>query len=73
MHSFLSNDLELTGFKDLPSEVAELASMSMELLTMNLWDEFYTNEDDLNRAKTEQLESILKILPHQNTYHNSSI
>jgi oligoendopeptidase F len=63
VHSFLSNDLELTGFKDLPSEVAELASMSMELLTMNLWDEFYTNEDDLNRAKTEQLESILKILP----------
>jgi len=63
VHSFLSNDLELTGFKDLPSEVAELASMSMELLTMNLWDEFYTDEDDLNRAKTEQLESILKILP----------
>lgn len=63
IHSFLSRDLEITGFKSLPSEVAELASMSMEMLTMNLWDEFYKNEDDLKRAKKEQLESILKILP----------
>lgn len=63
VHSFLSRDLELTGFKSLPSEVAELASMSMEMLTMNLWKEFYSNEDDFKRAKREQLESILKILP----------
>jgi oligoendopeptidase F len=63
VHSFLSRDLELTGFKNLPSEVAELASMSMELLTMEHWDEFYSNEDDFKRAKKEQLESILKILP----------
>ncbi|WP_294672102.1 M3 family oligoendopeptidase [uncultured Fluviicola sp.] len=63
VHSFLSRDLELTGFKSLPSEVAELASMSMELLTMELWDEFYTNENDLKRAKLEQLESVVKVLP----------
>lgn len=63
VHSFLSRDLELTGFKSLPSEVAELASMSMELLTMDLWDTFYADTDDLNRAKREQLESIIKILP----------
>ncbi|WP_341901381.1 M3 family oligoendopeptidase [Fluviicola taffensis] len=63
VHSFLSRDLELTGFKSLPSEVAELASMSMELLTMELWSEFYTNENDLRRAKLEQLESVVKVLP----------
>lgn len=63
VHSFLSRDLELTGFKSLPSEVAELASMSMELLTMELWDEFYANEKDLKRAKLEQLESVVKVLP----------
>jgi oligoendopeptidase F len=63
VHSFLSRDLKLTGFKNLPSEVAELASMTMELLTMEHWDEFYKNSDDFHRAKTEQLESILKILP----------
>ncbi len=63
VHSFLSKDLELTGFKSLPSEVAELASMSMELLTMELWSEFYTNENDLKRAKLEQIESVVKVLP----------
>lgn len=63
VHSFLSRDLELTGFKSLPSEVAELASMSMELLTMDLWGRFYPDAADLKRAKKEQLESILKVLP----------
>jgi len=63
IHSFLSRDLALTGFKNLPSEVAELASMSMELLSMEKWNHFYTNENDFKRAKKEQLESILKILP----------
>jgi oligoendopeptidase F len=63
VHSFLSRDLELTGFKNVPSEVAELASMSMELLTMELWNQFYSDSDNFNRAKREQLESILKILP----------
>ncbi|MEN9400993.1 MAG: hypothetical protein RL632_2096 [Bacteroidota bacterium] len=63
VHSFLSRDLALTGFKNLPSEVAELASMSMELLTMHLWSAFYASDEQLNRAKKEQLETILKILP----------
>jgi oligoendopeptidase F len=63
VHSFLSRDLELTGFKSLPSEVAELASMSMELITMQEWSHFYASEDDHRRARKEQLESILKVLP----------
>ena len=63
IHSFLSRDLKLTGFKNLPSEVAELASMSMELLSMDHWEHFFSNPDDLKRAKVEQLETILKILP----------
>jgi len=63
VHSFLSRDLPLTGFKNLPSEVAELASMSMELLSMKEWGHFYANADDLKRAKREQLEGVLKVLP----------
>lgn len=63
IHSFLSRDLELTGFKSLPSEVAELASMSMELLSMEEWNEFYTNEEEFKRAKREQLETTLILLP----------
>jgi oligoendopeptidase F len=63
IHSFLSKELELIDFKDLPSEVAELASMSMELLSMDYWDSFFSNHDDLNRAKRSQLEGIIMILP----------
>ncbi|HEY1039793.1 MAG TPA: M3 family oligoendopeptidase [Bacteroidia bacterium] len=63
VHAFLCNDLELTDFKGTPSEVAELASMSMELISMEHWDVFFPNADDLKRAKAEQLEKILKTLP----------
>ncbi len=63
IHSFLSRDLEITAFKNLPSEVAELASMGMELLSMDYWQFFFDSEEDLKRAKKEHLETILEILP----------
>jgi oligoendopeptidase F len=63
LHSFLTRDLELTSFKSFPSEVAELASMSMELLSMDHWDVFYDDEAELKRAKKDQLKKILGILP----------
>jgi len=63
VHSFLSRNLSMTEFKSTPSEVAELASMSMELLSMKHWDVFYDNEEDLKRAKREQLEKALEGLP----------
>jgi oligoendopeptidase F len=63
VHSFLSRNLEMTEFKSTPSEVAELASMSMELLSMDYWDVFYSDKNDLKRAKLEQLEKSLEGLP----------
>ena len=63
VHSFLSRDLAMTEFKSTPSEVAELASMAMELLSMDHWDVFYKNAADLKRAKLEQLEKALETLP----------
>jgi oligoendopeptidase F len=63
VHSFLSKDLELSAFKSCPSEVAELASMSMELISYDGQDEFYRNPADFNRAKQEHLEGIIRILP----------
>lgn len=63
VHSFLTRDLELTEFKHTPSEVAELASMSMELISMDHWDIFFSNEEDLLRAKKEHLEQIIETLP----------
>ncbi|WNB17567.1 M3 family oligoendopeptidase [Marivirga arenosa] len=63
VHSFLMNDLELTEFKNPPSEIAELASMSMELITLDYWDIFFDDEEELKRAKTEHLEGIIQTLP----------
>jgi oligoendopeptidase F len=62
IHSFVTRDLLLTEFKSTPSEVAELASMSMELISMEHWDVFFNNADDLKRAKKEQLDKSLKTL-----------
>ena len=63
IHTFLTANLDLNDFKHCPSEVAELASMSMELISMDHWDCYFDNEEDLNRAKKEQLAGVLKTLP----------
>jgi oligoendopeptidase F len=63
VHTFLTANLELNDFKHCPSEVAELASMSMELISMDHWDEFFKDEEELKRAKRYQLKDVLKTLP----------
>ncbi|MBB5636245.1 oligoendopeptidase F [Pedobacter cryoconitis] len=63
IHTFLTANLELNDFKHCPSEVAELASMSMELISMDQWDVYFENPADLVRAKKEQLQDVLKTLP----------
>ncbi|MEJ2883153.1 M3 family oligoendopeptidase [Pedobacter sp. GR22-6] len=63
VHTFLTAQLELNDFKHCPSEVAELASMSMELISMDNWQIYFDKEEDLIRAKREQLLDVLKTLP----------
>lgn len=63
VHSVLAQPLELVEFKSPPSEVAELASMSMELISMDYWDVYFDNEADLKRAKRDQLLDVLSTLP----------
>ncbi len=63
VHSVLSHKLELTDVKELTSEIAELASMSMELISMDNWDVFFNDGEDLKRAKRDQLMDILGTLP----------
>lgn len=63
IHSFLSHNLELSAFKEYPMEIAEVASMSMELFSMNHWESFFNNTDDLTRAKEHQLERTITIFP----------
>ncbi|AWM32743.1 M3 family oligoendopeptidase [Hymenobacter nivis] len=63
VHSFLTRHLALGADKHPPSEVAELASMSMELISMDHWDVFFENPADLRRAKKTHLESVLETFP----------
>jgi len=63
VHSFLAHHLELNGFKEYPMEIAEVASMSMELFSMDHWETFFDNAEDLKKAKTHQLERVITIFP----------
>ena len=63
IHSMLTSDLDFIGFKELPSEIAELASMSMELISMEHWEHFFNDKEELRRAKREQLENVIETLP----------
>ena len=63
IQSFLTHPLELNAFKDYPMEIAEVASMSMELFSMDYWDVFFSDPQDLKRAKEHQLERTITIFP----------
>lgn len=63
IHSFLSHKLPLTSLKEYPMEIAELASMSMELFSMEHWDVFFKDEKELHRAQVEEMERIISVLP----------
>lgn len=63
VHNLLALSLPLIEYRRTPAESAELASMSMELLTMPGWTEFYPDPEDLRRAQKEQLQGIVEFLP----------
>lgn len=63
IHSFLAHPLELSAFKEYPMEIAEVASMSMELFSMDHWDLFFTDKNDLARARKQQMERVITIFP----------
>jgi oligoendopeptidase F len=63
VHSYLTRNYKLKTAKRVPSEVAELAAMGMELISMEHWDIFFSDAEELRRAKIAQLEYVLKVLP----------
>lgn len=63
VHSFLAHPLPLSAFKEYPMEIAEVASMAMELFSMDHWQAFFDNTSDLQRAKEHQLERTITIFP----------
>jgi len=66
-HSMLSGDEPLVEYRTAPIEFCEVASMSMELLTMHHWTapgSFYApGSDDARRAIREQLKRSVLLLP----------
>ncbi len=63
VHSFLAHPLPLSSFKEYPMEIAEVASMAMELFSMDYWDVFFKEESELKRAKLYQFERVITIFP----------
>ena len=61
-HSLYCGHLELIDERDYPIEFAEVASMSMELLTQPWWDKFYESEE-ADRARRAHLEGVVFLLP----------
>ena len=63
VHSFLVHPLRLNVYRQTPSETAELASMSMELLSMAAYPHFFGIDEDRHRACHEQIQRALGVLP----------
>lgn len=61
-HTLASRDEPLVQYRGAPIEFAEVASMGMEMLAYDHLDVFYDG-DELARAKRDQIESVIMILP----------
>lgn len=61
-HSMLSEHDPLLHYRHAPIEFAEVASISMELLSHPYFDEFYS-EADADRARRTHLEKLVALLP----------
>ncbi|MCC7388314.1 MAG: M3 family oligoendopeptidase [Phycisphaerales bacterium] len=64
-HSQLCRTEPLVGYRHAPIEFCEVASMSMELLTMRHWggaDGYYPSEADRARAARKQLQGSVSLL-----------
>ncbi|KGA98588.1 oligoendopeptidase F [Alkalihalobacillus alcalophilus ATCC 27647 = CGMCC 1.3604] len=63
IHNDFKKELPLQIYRETPMESSELASMTMELLTMDKWEQFYPTKADFMRAKKEQMKGIIQFLP----------
>ena len=73
IHSMLTRDLEFVGFKELTSEIAELASMSMELISMEHWHHFFPNEGSCVAPNVSSWKMCWKHCPGSRVLIGSSI
>jgi len=61
-HTMYCSHHDLIQDRNYPIEFAEVASMSMELLTQPYWDEFYDSKETRDRARKMHLEAIIGLL-----------
>lgn len=62
-HQFGMAGQPIAAFRDIPSEFAEVASMSMELIGMTHISEFYPAEADAKRSRLNELEEVISLFP----------
>ena len=53
----------LSAFKEYPMEIAEVASMAMELFSMDYWEYFFQDPRRFAPGKEHQLERVITIFP----------
>ncbi|PEX78991.1 M3 family oligoendopeptidase [Bacillus cereus] len=63
IHNECVKSLELRQYIEIPAETAELASMTMELFSIDYWDTFYTDKKDLKQAKINYFKDVISYLP----------
>jgi len=61
IHHMYNVDKELLWLKHPESEGSELFAMTMEFLSMEYWDEFFSDSGDLAIAKLEKIEHCLQV------------
>ncbi|MCL2330488.1 MAG: M3 family oligoendopeptidase [Phycisphaerae bacterium] len=61
-HAMACRDEPLMAYRHCGMEMAEVASMRMELLAYDHLDVFYSG-DDLQRARRDQLEGVISVFP----------
>lgn len=62
LHQCFMEQVPLWIFKDYPAEVAEVASMAMELFSYDIRDQFSLTPAELKKAKKNHLEDTIKTL-----------
>ncbi len=62
MHSFLTRDYAFAFHRDVPIEMAELASQAMEFISLEYWGEFLKHPENFPRVAEIQLAKVFRLL-----------
>lgn len=62
-HAIAARELAIMPYRHAPMEFCEVASMSMELLALPFLDVFFSDPEELRRARLGRLEETVTLLP----------